>query len=157
MITKNQMVCFRLPDHLRESLQKIAATEKKSLSSTIVATLQHMVDHRAEAGTEERRAHKRKKVSVPALLVLPDGSIVGATVKDVAPGGALLTVPSGLKCDPGDEMHLTVVFTLPHTGVPVAAQCISKHMRGSHDTDVGVSFSCLDNSSVESLKKGIDE
>ena len=67
---KDVTICFRTNEELKQTLEKIAEVERRSLSSIIENILHGQVRNKAELkGTKkERRRYQRKDVSLPAFV-----------------------------------------------------------------------------------------
>lgn len=138
---KDAMLCFRINKNLRRALERISKTDRKSLSSTIQHILySHIEERRLKDLTEEKRHCLRKKISAPALVSGPDGAVHAGTVRDISLGGICVAAPRDFLCEAREDFRISVVFALPKSAMPVAVQCIPRHVRQGTQVHVGASF-----------------
>ena len=101
---KDTIICFRITRDLRDVLQKLSQTERRSLSSTIENILYSYFEERKprDQGAEKRR-HLRKKVEVPVLIRDKNGFVYPGGTVDISLGGISLSVNGDLKCGVGED------------------------------------------------------
>lgn len=152
-MTRDTVICFRTSEELRKALEKISATDRRSLSSTIEKILYAHVEQREPGGaTGEKRRYPRKKISAPALVSGLDGTLHAGMVHDMSLGGIHLTAPQDFPCEVRDDFRLSVVFTLPESERPLTMQCTPRHMSSGTQTNIGASFVDTDFMSYQALQ-----
>ncbi len=154
---KDRMICFRADEHLREALAKLAIDQRRTVSSVITNLLADALKLKSQEVRDERRIHRRKQVTAPALITDAEGSVVPALVHDVSLSGIRLSTSSPLSCRPGESVLIMVVFTLPDTGTAISAQCLPKHIVPGDDTTIGCAFVNPDVKSLRVLKEYLYE
>ena len=106
---------------------------------------------------EERRKHPRKKVSLPAFVVVTGSSSVHpVTIQDVSSHGLKILAPknSGLETEHFDPLAaLTLLISLPQERAPLAMRCRSCRRRNGEDAiEVGAFFTDSDYTSFDKLQ-----
>jgi len=160
-LARSVTICFRTGENLRNELEKIAAEDRRTLSSTIENILYDHIEKRKSAMTfrEEKRRFPRKNVSVPALISMPGAPLseplVGMLV-DISLGGMRISVPGGapltLQAD-GESSRLSIVFTLPHIKKALTVQAVPRHVfKYEDDTGIGTSFVDADLATYQMLR-----
>jgi hypothetical protein len=138
---KDAVICFRISKDLRRVLESISETNRRSLSATIENILHSYAEQRGrQAIEEERRRYPRKRISAPALLSGPDGSVHGGIVNDVSLGGLSVSFHEGHEYPTEDGSRLSVVFALPESDRPLTMQCIMRHVQSNGSSSIGASF-----------------
>jgi hypothetical protein len=89
---------------------------------------------------EEKRSYPRKTTSVPALVRGPDGAVHAGMVCDISLGGICVAVSADLPYKAGEDFKISVIFTLPKSEAPLAAQCIPRHVQAGQQVHVGASL-----------------
>ena len=148
-MARSVTICFRTSEDLRSELEKIAAEDRRTLSSTIENILYDHIERRKSATTyrDEKRRFPRKNVSVPALISMQGAPLteprVGMLV-DISLGGLRISVPGGLPLTlqaDGESSRLSIVFTLPHLKKALTVQAIPRHVfKYEDETGIGTSF-----------------
>jgi hypothetical protein len=138
---KDTIICFRITRELRDVLQKLSQTERRSLSSTIENILYSYFEERKprESGAEKRR-HLRKKVEVPVLIRDKNGFVYPGGTVDISLGGISLSVNGDLKCGVGEDYGLSLVFALSEGEKPVTLGCVPRHVSGTGRVRIGAYF-----------------
>ena len=160
-MSKNITICFRTNENLRNSLEKIAEGERRSVSSAIENILYKYLEERKEARRQqdEKRRYPRKKVAVPALVsqLHPDDSTAQAgMVLDVSLGGLQISVPINYQYEIQEDTknsRISIIFTLPESKRPISMQCVPQHVyRSNGETSIGASFTDTDFVSYQTLQ-----
>ena len=140
-MTRDTVICFRTSEILRKALEKFSEADRRSLSSTIENILYAYVEQREpRAVDEEKRRYPRKRISAPALVTGPDGTVHAGTITDISLGGIHVSLPREFECEVRDDLRLAVVFTLPESTRPLTIQCQPRHVTTDGQTGVGASF-----------------
>ncbi len=138
---KDAVICLRISKHLRSALERMSQDDRRSLSSTVQNILYAHIEERGLGDlAEEKRHYLRKKISAPALLSGPDGTVYAGLVRNISLGGIGVAAPPNFPCEQAENFRMSVVFTLPKSDTPLAVQCIPKHVREGPQVYVGASF-----------------
>ena len=149
---REAVICFRTSEELRKALEKIADGERRSLSSVIEHILYDYVEVTEPKGVkQEKRRHPRKKLSAPALVTGPDGVVHAGMVHDISAGGIRVAISPGLYEEAGEELLLSVVFTLPQTEKPLTVRCKARDVHSDGQTVIRAAFVDADFQSYQSL------
>jgi hypothetical protein len=155
--TKDRMICFRADEQLREALAKLAVDQRRTISSVITNLLADALRLKSQQVTDERRIHRRKQITAPALITDTEGSVVPGLVHDVSLSGIRLSTSSPLHCQAGDSVLIMIVFTLPDTATAISAKCLPKHIVSGDETTIGCAFVDPDVKSLRVLKEYLYE
>ena len=154
-------ICFRTSENLRSELEKIAAEDRRTLSSTIENILYDHLERRKSAASfrEEKRRFPRKNVSVPALISRPGAPPAEPRVGmllDISLGGLKISIPGGLPLEfqaDGESSRLSIVFTLPHIKRALTVQAVPRHVfKYDEETGIGTSFVDADLATYQTLR-----
>lgn len=107
---------------------------------------------------EERRQYPRKKVSLPAFVVVAESaSVHPVTIQDVSPRGVKIVAPkdSGLETGHFHSLApLTLLIPLPQEISPLATECRSCRLQNRDDAvEVGAVFTHPDYVSSDKLQQ----
>lgn len=160
-MARSVTICFRTSENLRSELEKIAAEDRRTLSSTIENILYDHLEKRKSATSykEEKRRFPRKNVSVPVLISRPGEPLqeprVGMLI-DVSLGGLRISVPGGLPLElqaDGESSRLSIVFTLPHIKKALTVLAVPRHVfKYEDETGIGTSFVDADLATYQTLR-----
>lgn len=138
---KDAVICFRISRDLRKVLERISEIDRRSLSATIENILHAYAEQRGpHAVEEEKRHHRRKKISIPALVSGPEGTVFGAQVSDISLGGLCVSVPQDHESFIGVDSEISVVFALPESDLPLTMKCVARHTQSGSRKSIGASF-----------------
>lgn len=155
-VTRDTVICFRTSEHLRKSLEKFSEVDRRSLSSTIENILYAYVEQREPKSVDvEKRRYPRKRISAPALVTDPDGTVHAGTVNDISLGGIHISLPKDFQCEVREDLRPAVVFTLPDSTRPLTIQCLPRHVHTDGQTGVGASFVDTDFQSYRVLQDNL--
>jgi hypothetical protein len=155
---RDTVICFRTTERLRKALESISEIDRRSLSSVIENVLYEFVKKNIPArAEEEKRRFPRKKVSVPALVMGPDGVVHAGMVNDISLGGLNLSVPNGFYKESDGEPKLSLVFALPQGEKPLTVQFTPRHVRSDSQTNMGLSLVDTDFNSYRTLQNYLVE
>ncbi|OPY73591.1 MAG: PilZ domain protein [Syntrophorhabdus sp. PtaU1.Bin050] len=154
---KDLTICFRTSDDLRTSLEKIAADERRSLSSIIETILYDFLKQKKalQSLKKERRRYPRKPVSFPTF-VYKNGSeeqaLQPGTIVDISLGGVRILIPYDAKID--EAAGIGTLFTLPNEKIPLKIQCAINRVIPAEENikEVGASFIDSDFASYQKLQ-----
>ena len=154
---KDLTICFRTSDDLRTSLEKIAADERRSLSSIIETILYDFLKQKKalQSLKKERRRYPRKPVSFPTF-VYKSGSeeqaLQPGTIVDISLGGIRILIPYDAKVD--ETANMGTLFTLPNEKVPLKMHCAVNRVIPAEENikEVGASFVDSDFASYQKLQ-----
>lgn len=142
---KDVTICFRTNEELKQTLEKIAEVERRSLSSIIENMLHNQVKDRAELkGTKkERRRYQRKDVSLPAFVYkreAKESTLQTGMVMSVSLGGLRISIPQDY--DLVDDSEFDTIFSIPNEKTPVKMRCAIKRIIKDGDTtkELGADF-----------------
>lgn len=142
---KDVTICFRTNDELRQSLEKIADGERRSLSSIIENILYKHVNDKMEikGAKNERRRHRRKEVSLPAFIYKRDtkeSTLQTGIVIDISLGGLRISIPQNY--DASNEGEFDTIFTIPNEKTPIKMKCTIKRIidGGDETKELGADF-----------------
>ena len=101
------------------------------------------------SASNEKRRHPRKKVSLPAFVVVPGSHAVHpAMIQDISFGGLRIFVSkeSGAEMRHFDpQVHVSILFSLPQEAASVAMTCMPSRLRdGDEEIEVGAFFTGSD-------------
>jgi hypothetical protein len=155
---RDTTICFRTSDDLRNELERISTSERRSLSSLIENILYDYVGLKEPIRLdEEKRRYPRKKVSVPALVTGPDGTVHAGVVNDVSLGGLNFFVPDSFDQEMGEEFKISIVFSLPQSERPLTFQCVPRHVSSDGQTNIGASLVNADFQTYRILENYLSE
>ena len=138
---KDTVICLRISKDLRSALKRISVTDRRSLSSTVENILyDHVGQRNLKDMAQEKRRYPRKAISAPALVSAPNGAVHAGMICDISAGGICVSAPGDFLCETGEGSRISVVFTLPKSDVPLALECIPRHVRPGSRVHVGASF-----------------
>jgi hypothetical protein len=154
---KDLTICFRTSDDLRTSLEKIAADERRSLSSIIETILYDFLKQKKalQSLKQERRRYPRKPVSFPTF-VYKSGSeeqaLQPGTIVDISLGGIRILIPYDAKVD--EAANIGTLFTLPNEKIPLKMHCAVNRVIPAEENikEVGASFVDSDFASYQKLQ-----
>jgi len=142
---KDVTICFRTNEELKQTLEKIAEVERRSLSSIIENILHSQVRDKVElkGSRKERRRYARKEVSLPAFVYkqeAKDSTLQTGSVINISLGGLRISIPHDY--DVTNEGEFDTIFTIPNEKTPVKMRCtIKRVVEGSEATkEVGADF-----------------
>ncbi|MBA4390180.1 MAG: hypothetical protein C0399_04500 [Syntrophus sp. (in: bacteria)] len=126
---KDVTICFRTSEDLRASLDKVAAGERRSLSSIIETVLYDYLKEKKELRSlkSEKRIYGRREVSLPAFVYkrgLGESALQTGTILDLSLGGLRVSVPQ--EYDVQQEGEFDTIFTIPNEKMPVKMKCSVK-------------------------------
>ncbi len=154
---KELTICFRTSDDLRASLEKIAAEERRSLSSVIETILYDFLKQKKvlQSLKKERRRYPRKPVSLPTFVYKGNSeeqALQPGTIVDISLGGIRILIPYDAKVD--EAANIGTLFTLPNEKIPLKMQCtVHRVIPAEEDTkEVGASFVDSDFVSYQKLQ-----
>ncbi len=148
---KDITICFRTNEGLRESLDKVAGEERRSISAMIEnILLEYLKENKlARVNPRENRRFPRKEVSLPALVSAgATEDLHSGTVLDLSLTGLRIAVPKDstieiVERDPNVELHIR--FALPNEKTPVMIKAKPERVRDINGKiEVGASFSDCD-------------
>jgi hypothetical protein len=155
---RDTVICFRTSEDLRNALEKLSETDRRSLSSVIEHILYDYVERKEpEGGSEERRRHPRKKISAPALVTDLDGVVHAGMVNDISLGGLHISVPNNFQQEMREDSRISVVFTLPQSEKPLTMQCAPRYIRSNGQIGIGASLVDTDFHSYRTLQNYLTE
>lgn len=161
-MSKSIMICFRTSEELRDAIEMIAKSEKRSVSATIEQILYKHLEQRNDFKPEqqENRRYPRKMLSAPALI-----SELGSEnrapqvgiVVDISLDGLQISIPDNCQHqlqEDSENSRISIVFTLPDYKRPITMQCVPKRIypSGSGETRVGASLVDADFASYQALQ-----
>lgn len=154
---KDLTICFRTSDDLRTSLEKVAANERRSLSSIIETILYDFLKQKKalQSLKKERRRYPRKPVSFPTF-VYKSGSeeqaLQPGTIVDISLGGIRILIPYDAKVD--ETANMGTLFTLPNEKIPLKMHCAVNRVIPAEENikEVGASFVDSDFASYQKLQ-----
>ncbi|MHB8110850.1 MAG: PilZ domain-containing protein [Syntrophorhabdaceae bacterium] len=142
---KDVTICFRTNEELKQTLEKIAEVERRSLSSIIENILHGQVKDKVELkGTKkERRRYSRKEVSLPAFIYkheAKESSLQTGMVINISLGGLRISIPQEYEGD--TEGEFDTIFSIPNEKTPVKMRCAVKRViEGTDSTkELGADF-----------------
>jgi hypothetical protein len=147
---RDTTICFRISEDFRKELEAISTSERRSLSSLIKNILHDYVERTRVK--EEKRRYPRKKISVPALVTGPDGTLRAGMVNDVSLNGINFSVPERFVQEIGEEFKISLVFTLPQSERPLTVQCSPRHVSSNGQMSIGASLIDADFQSCRTLQ-----
>jgi hypothetical protein len=142
---KDTLISFRLSHELRESLQKMAQEERRSVSGVIETLLLQGLKGRKLLPAEDRRGYSRREVVLPALIFNPaTGETYCGTVKDISLTGLRISFSNGaaqmIERD-NDHCIVNINFPLPEEEVAVLVACKAERIMGVNgNAEAGMSF-----------------
>lgn len=154
---KNVTICFRTNENLRKTLEKVAKTDKLSLSTVIESFIARSLEERKEqkAIEKEKRRYARKQVAAPAFI-----SASGSETKDyktgviidISLGGLRISVPKDHAFDERTS-DFDTLFALPNERRPVNVKCKPQSVfHANGDTQIGASFVDADFNSYQTIR-----
>lgn len=142
---KDVTICFRTSEDLRTSLEKIADSERRSLSSIIETVLFNYLKEKKELKgmKSERRNYPRKEVALPAFVYKRDtkeSALQTGSIFDLSLGGLRMAVPQEYELQQDNQFD--TVFTIPNEKTPIKMKCtIKRILDGTESTkEVGAVF-----------------
>jgi hypothetical protein len=155
---KDVTICFRTNEELKQTLEKIAEVERRSLSSIIENILHGQVKDKVElkSGKKERRRYGRKEVSLPAFVYkreVKDSTLQTGIVIDISLGGLKISIPQ--EYEAVNDGEFDTIFTIPNEKTPVKMRCtIKRIVEGGETTkELGADFVDGDFPSYQKLHK----
>jgi hypothetical protein len=142
---KDTLISFRLSRELRESLQKMAHEERRSVSGVIETLLMQGLKGRKLLPLEDRRGFSRRDVLLPALIFNPaTGETYCGTIKDISLTGLRISFSNGaaqmIQRDAEDGI-VNINFPLPEEEIAVLVACKAERITGVNgNTEAGMSF-----------------
>jgi hypothetical protein len=138
---KDTTICFRTTSDIRDTIEKIAEKENRSVSAVVESIVYyHLKDNKAlKRLFQNRRRSEREKVSFPAFIGDPRWQrrdFIAATIQDISFGGIRVSIPKGTraKIDTyGKEAKFSVIFTVPDTLWPIHMECRPKWVADSEE------------------------
>ena len=145
---KDVTICFRTNEELKQTLEKIAEVERRSLSSIIENMLHSQVKDKVElkGSKKERRRYARKEVSLPAFVYKRDA-------KESTLQTGKISIPHDYEAV--SEGEFDTIFTIPNEKTPVKMRCTIKRVaEGEESTkELGADFVDGDFLSYQKLHK----
>jgi hypothetical protein len=144
IMRKDTTICFRTSEEVKNSFEKIAKEERRSLSRIIENTLFECVKRAGHTRSrKDNRRHTRREVSLPAFVskVNSDTPQPGI-ILDLSLSGLRLSVPSDWGMDiTEDTKSLKILFTLPKENRPLSLTCAPCRTREENgELEVGAAF-----------------
>jgi len=158
---KDITICFRTNMEIRNSLEKISADERQSLSSVIENMLyKYLKERKVLSGVEsDQRQFERKQVALPAFIAEARADARGyqtGTIMDISLGGIKISVPKGtaLEIKAGEtEAEFDIIFTLPFATRPLKMRCQPQRVfESEEDIQIGTAFVDADFRSYQTLQ-----
>jgi len=159
---KDITICFRTDKAIKDSLETIAAKERRTISAIIETLLyDHLKEKKALQGMkQERRGYTRKQVSLPAFIVETNSEnkiFHAAKVMDISLGGIRLSIPQGVSLaisNDKETSELHIIFTLPEATKPIDMKAIPQSVSEcGDDIQIGASFIDSDFISYQALQQ----
>jgi len=150
---KNVSICFRTSKEMRESLEKLAKEERRSLSSAIEAIIYEFLKDRKKFKTvkKEKRQFMRKKVAIPAYVYEMEAGtkkLQVGTIKDISLGGVCIALPKSFQRETTfhhPTSRFGTLFTLPEDVQPIDMQCtLQRVLDANGDIHIGATFADSD-------------
>ena len=142
---KDVTICFRTSDDLRNSLEKVAEGERRSLSSVIETVLFNFLKDKIgiRNSKNERRNYPRKEASLPAFIYKRDSkesTLQTGIIFDISLGGLRVSIPQDYEAEQNTEFD--TIFTIPTEKTPIKMKCTVKRiLEGAENTkEVGANF-----------------
>ncbi len=142
---KDVTICFRTNEELKNTLEKIAEVERRSLSSIIENILHSQVKDKVElrGAKKERRRYHRKEVSLPAFIYkheAKESTLQTGIVISVSLGGLRISIPQDY--DIVDRAEFDTIFSIPNEKTPVKMRCATKRIAEGGDStkEIGADF-----------------
>jgi hypothetical protein len=157
---KDYLICFRTSEELRIAIEHYAASQRRSLSSSIETILYDYLksQNMILEGKKERRRNPRKQVSIPAYISIPDTSkqnLQPGIIVDISAGGIRVSIPKGNDFEiVEDDSSLTfdLHFVLPNEKTPVNFKCNACTINGDEvETKISACFIDSDFRSYQKL------
>ncbi len=142
---RSSVIAVRTSNKLRKALEKISASERRSLSSVIEGILEEYIRaRRPKAKPGEKRLHPRMKTSAPALVSGLNGNVLAGVINDISLGGVNLSLCDDFPHHVRFNSKLSVVFTLSVSETPLVVQCSPRHVRSDEGKSIGASLTDTD-------------
>ena len=142
---KDVTICFRTNEELKQTLEKIAEVERRSLSSIIENILHGQVKDKVELkGTKkERRRYQRKDVSLPAFVYkheAKESTLQTGIVISISLGGLRISIPQ--EYEVVNDAEFDTIFSIPNEKTPVKMRCSTKRIveGGDSTKELGADF-----------------
>jgi hypothetical protein len=133
---KDIVYSIRMTGAVRDALNRAAKKERRSVASLLDKLIteyleeqRYILPHEVD---DDRRAHLRRKITLPALTIVEKGaerSSFPCVITDIAMGGVNITYPKGSKIKTfllrGQE-EFTLLFKIPGNGAEIVFQCDSR-------------------------------
>jgi hypothetical protein len=158
---KDITICFRTNMEIRNSLEKISADERLSLSSIIENMLyKYLKERKALQGlASDQRLFERKPVALPAFIAEAKSDARGyqtGTIMDISLGGIRISVPKGTALEirtADNSTEFDVIFTLPYATRPLKMRCQPQRVfESEEDVQIGSAFVDADFRSYQTLQ-----
>ena len=130
---KDVVYSMRMSRTVRQSLEKAAAREHRTIASLLDKVIADYLDkegyHIHENTGRERRKNPRVKTALPSLTYLSDGLRADSfpcVVVDLSLGGALIAYPRGSDIKDiaiGGIPNFSICFVLPRSGGELIFRC----------------------------------
>ena len=151
-MSRDTTIGFRTSEELHKALEKIADAERRSLSSVVENAIHdYMATREPKEAEREKRRYPRKRLATPILVTGPDGAVHGGMVQDISLGGIRVAIGPGLYKEAGEELMVSVVFSLPLSEKPLTMKCRTRHVNSDGQTVIGAAFVDADFQSSQSL------
>ena len=124
-------ICFRTTDEIKQALESIAVTERRTLSSFIENVLRDHIKERVrpQEHGQDSQAYFKKTVQLPALIHRcssnGSGGMAG-TVVDLSLFG--ITIYIAHRCDFEQNEEFDAIFTIPNEKAPVTLRCVARRV-----------------------------
>jgi len=130
---KDIVYSVRMASLVRNTLQFAARKERRTVASLLDKIILNYLEEQHyllphEIG-DERRAHQRNKITLPAMTIMENGNnshSFPCVITDIAMGGVNVTYPKGSRIKEAlltgkDQFRL--LFKLPENGVEINFEC----------------------------------
>ncbi len=140
---KEIMIAFRTNNGLRQSLQKVAKEERRSMSSVIEMMIEEGLRAKKLSPDADRRMFRRHEYNLPALIRSSEQETPqSGTILDISLGGMKISVSRQAKIEmENGEGDFYITFPLSADKSTMALKCrqqwINQH---NGDVDIGLSF-----------------
>jgi hypothetical protein len=127
---KDTTICFQTSSEIRNSLEKIAEKESRSVPSVVESIICHYLknDKAVEGIFQNRRRFERKKITIPAYIGYTrwqHDDFVESTIMDISLGGIKMSIPKGAKVDVKnvqENEELSIIFRIPSCYWPISVK-----------------------------------
>jgi hypothetical protein len=147
-VEKDAVYSMRMNSKIREALGRAAKKERRTVASLLDKVITDFLQKEgfflsSEMSGERRRFH-RKKLTLPAMTILKNGSKSQAhpgVILNISIGGVLVTHAKGGDMQFGELPHFRVCFSVPQNRKELCFDCVARHMRDTgEEIQVGANF-----------------